>query len=99
MREQVQGLDEDFLKRGHFDLMSAVETENPNLIAIFGNPGFGKTIQLRQFAHRFSEKQFEKLEEMRFCILPVFVKAKVLAKNIEKIALFHIQEIWETRRC
>lgn len=82
----VPQLDESFLKNGHYNLTSAVESEASNFITIFGNPGFGKTIQLRQFAHNFTERQFEKIEEIDSVILPVFVKAKVLAKNIEKIA-------------
>ena len=86
IKEFVPHLGENFLKRGHYDLTSAVESEGSNLITIFGNPGFGKTIQLRQFAHRFTEKQLDEFEHIDSVILPIFVKAKVLAKNIDKIA-------------
>ena len=53
---------------------------------IFGNPGYGKTIQLRQYAHEFTEEQFENLDDYNNLFLPIFVKAKHLAKYIGKIA-------------
>jgi len=86
IKQFVPTLDGPFLKDGHYDLFNAVESKGSNLITIFGNPGFGKTIQLRQFAHNFTEKQFDNIEDIDSVIIPVFVKANILAKNIDKIA-------------
>ena len=52
------------------------------LISIFGDPGFGKTIQLRQFTHSLITEQIK--SEQTYPI-PIFVKAKSLAKIIKAI--------------
>ena len=52
------------------------------LVSIFGDPGFGKTIQLRQFTHKLISK---KINSNQFNFIPIFVKAKSLAKVIKSI--------------
>ena len=52
------------------------------LVSIFGDPGFGKTIQLRQFTHKLISKQ---INSNQFNFIPIFVKAKSLAKVIKSI--------------
>ncbi|DAC17783.1 MAG TPA: hypothetical protein D7I06_02700, partial [Candidatus Poseidoniales archaeon] len=52
------------------------------LVSIFGDPGFGKTIQLRQFTHKLISKQ---INSKKFNFIPIFVKAKSLAKVIKSI--------------
>ncbi len=58
------------------------EFEKGGLVSVFGDPGFGKTIQLRQFTHRLISEQLE-LEQ--YDKIPIFVKAKSLAKVIQSI--------------
>ena len=53
------------------------------LVSIIGDPGFGKTIQLRQFTYKIIAKQ---LREDSNNIIPIYVKAKTLSKNIQAIA-------------
>ena len=45
--------------------------------------GFGKTIQLRQFTYKLIANQ---LEENSTNIIPIYVKAKSLSKNIQEKA-------------
>ncbi|MGB1955229.1 MAG: hypothetical protein ACPHUK_06480 [Candidatus Poseidoniaceae archaeon] len=56
--------------------------EKGGLISIFGDPGWGKTVQLRQFAHQFTSKQLEKDSNLR---IPIFVKAKTLPNIIREL--------------
>ena len=53
------------------------------LVSIIGDPGFGKTIQLRQFTYKLIASQ---LEENSTNIIPIYVKAKSLSKNIQEKA-------------
>jgi hypothetical protein len=53
------------------------------LVSIIGDPGFGKTIQLRQFTYKIIAEQ---LGEDSTNIIPIYVKAKTLSKNIQAIA-------------
>jgi len=56
--------------------------EKGGLVSIFGDPGFGKTIQLRQFTHKLISDQ---INSEQFSFIPIFVKAKSLAKVIKSI--------------
>ena len=53
------------------------------LVSIIGDPGFGKTIQLRQFTYKIIAEQ---LEQDSTSVIPIYVKAKTLSKNIQAIA-------------
>ena len=53
------------------------------LISIFGDPGFGKTIQLRQFAHKFTMDQ---IKDSTLHKIPIYVKAKTVSKYIRNYA-------------
>ena len=86
LKKFVPSLTEEFLRYGQYDLNLATKSEDSNPVVIFGNPGYGKTIQLRQYAHEFTEEQFENLDDYNNLYLPIFVKAKHLAKYIGKIA-------------
>ena len=86
IKQFVPDLTEEFLRYGQYDLNLATKSEEANPVVIFGNPGYGKTIQLRQYAHEFTEEQFENLDDYNNLFLPIFVKAKHLAKYIGKIA-------------
>ena len=57
--------------------------DDGGLVSIIGDPGFGKTIQLRQFTYKLIANQ---LEENSTNIIPIYVKAKTLSKNIQAIA-------------
>ena len=49
------------------------------LISVYGDPGFGKTIQLRQFTHRLTSSLLSKKNNFK---IPIFVKAKALSRYI-----------------
>ena len=53
------------------------------VVSIIGDPGFGKTIQLRQFTYKLIANQ---LEDNSTNIIPIYVKAKSLSKNIQEKA-------------
>lgn len=57
--------------------------EDGGLVSIIGDPGFGKTIQLRQFTYKLVANQ---LKENSTNLIPIYVKAKSLSKNIQSIA-------------
>jgi len=57
--------------------------EDGGLISIIGDPGFGKTIQLRQFTYKLVANQ---LKENSTNLIPIYVKAKSLSKNIQSVA-------------
>ena len=48
-------------------------------LGIYGNPGFGKTIYLRQLAHELADQALEQGPQ-QYTEIPFFFKAKVLAK-------------------
>ena len=48
--------------------------------AIYGNPGWGKTILLRQQAYQMANAIMDNNQDE---LIPVYVKAKVLAEQIE----------------
>ncbi len=60
-----------------------VMNDDGGLVSIIGDPGFGKTIQLRQFTYKLIASQ---LEENSTNIIPIYVKAKSLSKNIQALA-------------
>ena len=60
-----------------------VMNDDGGLVSIIGDPGFGKTIQLRQFTYKLIANQ---LEENSTNIIPIYVKAKSLSKNIQEKA-------------
>tara|TARA_B110000008_G_scaffold264394_1_gene288637 strand:- start:4676 stop:8008 length:3333 start_codon:yes stop_codon:yes gene_type:complete len=64
------------------DVIQVME-ETGGLVSIIGHPGFGKTIQLRQFTYKLIANQ---LEENSTNIIPIYVKAKSLSKNIQAMA-------------
>jgi len=49
------------------------------LISVYGDPGFGKTIQLRQFTHRLTSSLLSQKSNLK---IPIFVKAKALSRYI-----------------
>ena len=57
--------------------------DDGGLVSIIGDPGFGKTIQLRQFTYKLIANQ---LEENSTNIIPIYVTAKSLSKNIQEKA-------------
>ena len=59
---------------------------NGGLISILGDPGWGKTIQLRQFTHGFLNDQ---IQERNIHQIPIYVKAKTLSKHIRNLASSH----------
>ncbi len=59
---------------------------NGGLISVLGDPGWGKTIQLRQFTHGFLNDQ---IQEKNIHRIPIYVKAKTLSKHIRNLASSH----------
>ena len=68
------------------DNVERLQSENGGLISILGDPGWGKTIQLRQFTHEFLTKQ---IQERNTHQIPIYVKAKTLSKHIRNLASSH----------
>lgn len=70
---------------GEVPLSDVIQVMNDDggLVSIIGDPGFGKTIQLRQFTYKLIANQ---LEENSTNIIPIYVKAKSLSKNIQEEA-------------
>lgn len=70
---------------GEVPLSDVIQVMNDDggLVSIIGDPGFGKTIQLRQFTYKLIANQ---LEENSTNIIPIYVKAKSLSKNIQEKA-------------
>mgnify|MGYP001261088506 CR=1 FL=1 len=67
--------------KGEQTLSNELENlENGGLISVYGDPGFGKTIQLRQFTHRLTSAQLAKSGNLK---IPIYVKAKALSRNIQ----------------
>ena len=77
------------LKYGTYDLIEQINLHNradvkpDGLYAIFGDPGWGKTIQLRQFTEKLLLNQIKNGINHK---IPIFVKAKVLSEKITNIA-------------
>jgi len=73
------------IKLGEVSLSNHIhELRDPGgLVSIIGDPGFGKTIQLRQFTYKIIAEQ---LGEDSTNVIPIYVKAKTLSKNIQAIA-------------
>ena len=61
------------------DILEQMTEQHESLHVIHGDPGFGKTIHLQQLAERFVQRQRETEEPT----LPIYVKAKHLARAIE----------------
>ena len=68
------------------DNVERLQSENGGLISILGDPGWGKTIQLRQFTHEFLTEQ---IQERNTHQIPIYVKAKTLSKHIRNLASSH----------
>ena len=73
------------IRLGEVPLNDVIQVMNDDggLVSIIGDPGFGKTIQLRQFTYKLIASQ---LEENSTNIIPIYVKAKTLSKNIQEKA-------------
>ena len=73
------------IRLGEVPLNDVIQVMNDDggLVSIIGDPGFGKTIQLRQFTYKLIANL---LKENSTNIIPIFVKAKSLSKNIQAIA-------------
>lgn len=77
----------ELLEHGYVDLMNAYKENffsNYYPIGIFGNPGYGKTIFLRQLTNEITDYSLQ-LEPSVFTRVPFFFKAKILAKCIKEI--------------
>ena len=61
------------------DILEHIFDQEEKLHIIHGDPGFGKTIHLQQLAERFVQLQ----RETESPVLPIYVKAKHLAKQLE----------------
>lgn len=76
---------EEFLY-GTVSLPSSVEDlrkTDGGLITVFGDPGWGKTIQLRQFTHGFVNEQIQNVNTHN---IPIYLKAKTVSKYIKNYA-------------
>lgn len=78
--------EKELLMNGNVDLEIANKNGfwiNGPPIGIYGNPGFGKTIYLRQLAHSIADQALEQGPQ-QYTEIPFFFKAKVLAKHLRE---------------
>ena len=78
--------EKELLMNGNVDLEIAHKNGfwiNGPPLGIYGNPGFGKTIYLRQLAHGIVDRALEKGPQ-QYTEIPFFFKAKVLAKYLSE---------------
>lgn len=80
------------IKYGTYDLSkkldqnidaTTLKDRRAGIYTIFGDPGWGKTIQLRQFTEKFVYQQIKNKINHK---IPIYVKANILAEKIGNIA-------------
>jgi archaellum biogenesis ATPase FlaH len=76
----------ELLLHGYFDIAKALNESlisNWNPLGVFGDPGFGKTIYLRQLTHEIADNALAK-EPQEFTNIPIFLKSKILANKLNQ---------------
>lgn len=90
MVEEYLGVDLHFSKEllmyGYVDIAKALNDaliSNWNPLGVFGDPGFGKTIYLRQLTHEMTDNALAEGSQ-EHAIIPIFLKSKILADKINQ---------------